>query len=152
MYGNTWCILVERHIYLLKIYVKFVHFYSSSLRTNEDYSVKNVIYNVKTGCSTVTGVERYYTDKKQCKMSSSLKSDLEWDFAAGVYQSEAPSPPRYCHGVVEQFCRFWIWSDGECKILAEYGLQQDSTPPTPPRHTLFVYTCTVLWHRDREKR
>jgi hypothetical protein len=59
--------------------------------------------------------------------SSSKKGDLEQDFAAGVYLSKVPSPPRYCPGVVEQFCRFWIWSD-----TAEYGLQNDSTPPPLP--------------------
>jgi hypothetical protein len=86
-------------------------------------------------------------------MSSSIKSYLKWDCAAGVYQSEAPSPPRYCHGVVEQYCRFLIWSDGECKTLAENGLQQDSTPPTPLSHTLFVYRymyCTLTQGQGEE--
>ncbi len=30
--------------------------------------------------------------RKQCKI---LKCDLERDFAAGVYLSEAPTPPRF---------------------------------------------------------
>ena len=33
-------------------------------------------------------------------MSSSKKIDLERDFAAGVYLSEAPSPPRLLFEVV----------------------------------------------------
>jgi hypothetical protein len=33
-------------------------------------------------------------------MSSSKKSDLEMDFAAGVYLSEAPFLPRFLFGVV----------------------------------------------------
>ncbi len=38
----------------------------------------------------------------------------------------------FLFGVVKQFCRFWIWSVTECKILAEYGLQHNSTLSTPP--------------------
>jgi hypothetical protein len=34
------------------------------------------------------------------------KIDLLRDFAAGVYLSEAPSPPRFVFRVVKQFCRF----------------------------------------------
>jgi hypothetical protein len=34
------------------------------------------------------------------------KIDLERDCAAGVYLSEAPSPPRFLFGVVKQICRF----------------------------------------------
>ncbi len=45
------------------------------------------------------------------KMSLSKKIYLYRDFAAGVYLSEAPSPPRFLFGVVKQFNRFWIWSD-----------------------------------------
>ncbi len=49
-------------------------------------------------------------------------------------------------GVVEQFFRFRTWSDTECKTLAEYGLQHDSTPPNPSQqHTVFIY-CT--WNRE----
>ncbi len=42
-------------------------------------------------------------------------------------------------GVVKQFCRFWIWSDTDCKTSAEYGPQYISTPPQP--HT--VIYCTL---------
>ncbi len=34
-------------------------------------------------------------------------------------------------GAVKKFCRFWIWSETECKTPAEYGLQHNSTPPPP---------------------
>jgi hypothetical protein len=42
--------------------------------------------------------------------------------AAGVYLSEAPSPPRFLFGVVKQFCRFGIWSHTQC-IIPEYALR-----------------------------
>jgi hypothetical protein len=38
----------------------------------------------------------------------------------------------FLFGVVKQFCRFWIWSETECKTPAEYGLQHNSTPCPPP--------------------
>jgi hypothetical protein len=41
-------------------------------------------------------------------------------------------------GVVKQFGRFWIWSETECKIPAEYGLQHNSPPPPPDTHCLFI--------------
>ncbi len=53
-------------------------------------------------------------------------------FVAGVYLSEAPSPPKFLGGVVKQFCRIWIWSHTECKSPAVYGLQH--TPPPPSTH------------------
>ncbi len=43
-----------------------------------------------------------------------FKIDLQRDLAAGVYLSEAPSPPRFLFGVVKQFCRFGIWSNTQC--------------------------------------
>ncbi len=48
----------------------------------------------------------------------------------------------FLFGVVKQFCRFWIWSETECKTPAEYGPQYISTPPTPTPHShaLSVYT------------
>ncbi len=44
-------------------------------------------------------------------------------------------------GVVKQFCRFWIWSETECKTPAEYGPQYISTPPPTVTHCLY----TVLY-------
>jgi hypothetical protein len=42
-------------------------------------------------------------------------------------------------GMVKQFCRFWIWSETECETSAEYGLQHNSTPPTPTAtHCLYI--------------
>jgi hypothetical protein len=51
---------------------------------------------------------------------------------------------------VKQFCRFWIWSERECKTPAEYGLQLNSIPPHPyplPYHTLSVYNVHLVWER-----
>jgi hypothetical protein len=39
-------------------------------------------------------------------MSASKKIDLQRDFTADVYLSEAPSPPRFLLGVEWQFCWF----------------------------------------------
>ncbi len=58
-----------------------------------------------------------------------LKIDLERDLAAGVYLSEAPSPPRFLFGVVKQFCRLGICSNTQC-ITPVDALQPD--PPLPP--------------------
>ncbi len=50
-----------------------------------------------------------------------------------------PPLQGFCLGVVEQFCRFWIWSVTESKTPAEYGLQHDSTQPTPSQpHTVCI--------------
>ncbi len=56
----------------------------------------------------------------------------------------------FCLGVVEQFCKFWIWSDTDCKTPKEYGLQHDSTPttpPPPPPHSMCFY---ILYFDNRE--
>ncbi len=45
-------------------------------------------------------------------------------------------------GVVKQFGWFWIWSETECKIPAEYGLQHNSPPP-PPSDTYFLYILYI---------
>ncbi len=49
-------------------------------------------------------------DTKPPKDGIFSKIGMERDLAAGVYLSEAPSPPRFLFGVVKQFCRFGIWS------------------------------------------
>jgi hypothetical protein len=56
------------------------------------------------------------------------------------------SLPVIFFGVVKHFCRFWIWSETECKTPAEYGLEHNSTPPhpSPHSHTLSVYTEPVF--------
>ncbi len=59
------------------------------------------------------------------------------------------TPIPYCRlywlflfGVMKQFCRFWIWSETECKT-AEYGPQYISPPPPPQKsHTVCIY-CTL---------
>ncbi len=55
-------------------------------------------------------------------------------------------------GVVKQFCRFWVWSETECKTPAEDGLQYNSITPNPPppppqTHTVCIY-CTL--HSGRQ--
>ncbi len=68
--------------------------------------------------------------------------DLERDFAAGVYLSEAPSPPKFLFGVAKQFCRFRIW----CTLLqnmASNTTQHPSPIPAPPQSHTFGFTCTL---------
>ncbi len=51
-------------------------------------------------------------------------------------------------GVVKQFCRFYIWSETECKTPAEYVLKHNPTSPLqPPPHsrTLSVYIVHFVW-------
>jgi hypothetical protein len=48
------------------------------------------------------------------------------DFAAGVYLSEAPSPPMFLFGVVLQFRQNMVSN-------------RTQHPPPPPSHTLSVY-------------
>ncbi len=56
-------------------------------------------------------------------------------------------------GVVKKFCRFWIWSETEFKTPAEYGLQHNSTPSTPPppptKATHCLYTAHLVWEGGR---
>jgi hypothetical protein len=79
-----------------------------------------------------------------------LKQFICKDFAAGAFLSEAPSPPRFLFGEVEQFCRFWIWLDSECLTPAEWSQKKLNTPP--PNHTMSVLYCTVIWHREGGER
>jgi hypothetical protein len=63
------------------------------------------------------------------------------DFAARVYLSEDPSPPWFLFRVGLAFCRFWIWSDTECKTPAEYGPQHNpDTTPLPLIHCIRTNT------------
>ncbi len=39
-------------------------------------------------------------------------------------------------GVVKQFGKFWIWSETECKIPTEYGLQHNSPFQKPSAYSL----------------
>jgi hypothetical protein len=61
------------------------------------------------------------------------------EFAACVYPSEAPSPPRFLFGVVKQFCRFGIWSNTQC-LTPVYALHTTRSPP--PLHT--VHTPVLI--------
>jgi hypothetical protein len=58
---------------------------------------------------------------RQCKFSS-LKSDLDRDFAAAVYLFKAPSPRSFSSWGGLAISRFWICSDTECKSPAVYAL------------------------------
>ncbi len=51
-------------------------------------------------------------------------------------------------GAVKQFCRFWIWSETECKTPAEYGLQHNSTPFHIHTLSICIY-CTFSLGRGR---
>jgi hypothetical protein len=64
------------------------------------------------------------------------------DFAAGVYLSETLFPPRFLFG--GRLASLQVLNMVRHRVLncAEYGLQQDSTPPTPSQpHTVSIY-CT----------
>ncbi len=52
-------------------------------------------------------------------MSSSKKIDLYRDFAAGVYLSEAPSPPKFLFGVVKHYYYYL-----KCLFRNFYGILQ----------------------------
>ncbi len=43
-------------------------------------------------------------------------------FFSEIPNPKAPSPPSFLFWVIQQFCRFWIWSDTECSTPTEYGL------------------------------
>ncbi len=60
--------------------------------------------------------------------------------AAGVYPSEAPSPPRFLFGVVKQFCRFGILSNTQ-RMTPEYALHITQSPP--PCYTLYIMNRPV---------
>ncbi len=66
--------------------------------------------------------------------------------------------PRCClywsflFGVVMQFCRFWIWSERECKTPAEYGLQHNATTTPPPTATHCLYILYICLGRGGEVR
>ena len=68
------------------------------------------------------------------------------DFAAGVYLSEAPSPPRVLFGVVKQLCRFAIWSNTQCITLVD-ALHTTQSPPPPVTQYINTYPCTYS-HRE----
>ncbi len=60
-----------------------------------------------------------------------------------VFSVWGPSPPRTLFGVVKQFHKFWMWSDTECKTLAEYALQQNPIYPPCTLYT-YVYMYSIL--------
>jgi len=64
-------------------------------------------------------------------MSACLKNLPLRDLTASIYLSEAPSPPRFW--VVQQFCRFGIWSNTQC-MTPVYALHITPTPPPSVTH------------------
>ncbi len=55
--------------------------------------------------------------------------------AAGVYLSEAHSPPRFLFGEVQQFCRFEIWPNTQC-ITPVYALHITQSPHPSVTHCI----------------
>ncbi len=56
-------------------------------------------------------------------------------------------------GVVKQFGWFWIWSETECKIPAEYGLHYTQFNPSPQTHTVCIqYIVHLIWEGGRGQR
>ncbi len=72
--------------------------------------------------------------------------ETEWGMDKGTLKTPIPKYRLYwsfLFGVVKQFCRFWIWSETECKTPAEYGLQYNSTPPPLPTDTHCLYILYI---------
>jgi hypothetical protein len=80
-------------------------------------------------------------------MSAFLKKYEKIYLAAGVYLSEASSPPRFLFGVVKQFCMFRIWPNTQC-ITPLYAFHTTRSPPPPVTHCMNTYPCTYS-HRER---
>ncbi len=90
-------------------------------------------HNIFILCSVYLGV--YYS-----------KQHIQYCMDEGTLKTPIPECRLYwsfLFGVAKHFCRFWIWSETECKTPAEYGPKYISTPPSPPppphSHTLSVY-------------
>ncbi len=74
-----------------------------------------------------------------------MSSSKKIDFAAGVYLSEAPSPPRFLFEVIQQIC---IGSESgkiqSVKLLQNMVSTTVQQPhPLPATHCLYL-----LWHRE----
>jgi hypothetical protein len=67
-----------------------------------------------------------------------LKIDLLRDLAAGVYMSEAPSPPRFLLGV---FGVYTMYNSCICSPQT----------PIPPHYTLYKYIDHAYSHREGEE-
>ncbi len=50
-------------------------------------------------------------------------------------------------GVVKQFCRFWIWSETECKTPGQNMVYK--TTQHPHSHTLSVYIVHLVWEGEK---
>jgi hypothetical protein len=63
------------------------------------------------------------------------------DFAAGVYLSEAPSPPSFLLGWSSNFIGSESGQIQSVKLMQNKVSNRTQHPSTPPSHTLSVYTA-----------
>ncbi len=66
--------------------------------------------------------------------------------AAGVYLSEAPSPPRFLFGVEKQFFRVGIWPN---YTVYNSCICSPHNPIPSPRYTLYKYIPLYLFKQGR---
>ncbi len=77
-----------------------------------------------------------------------LKIYLHRDLAAGVYLSDAASPPRFLFGVVQK--SNFVGSDsGHIKWSYMLSTQPDPIPPPPTCYTLYNYIPLYLFTQGR---
>jgi hypothetical protein len=102
-------------------------------KTTKDNLFFNVLRSKKLGGSNLLGtilgqLKTYVNEVRRLGMDKgTLKTPIP---KCRLYWS-------FLFGVMNQFCRFSIWSETECKTPAEYGLQHNSTPPTAT-HCLYL--------------
>ncbi len=76
-------------------------------------------------------------------MSTFKNNDLERDFAAAIYLSEAPSPPRFLSWGASSICVVTESGQIQSEKLLEYMLSNTTDiPPPPVTHCLNTETCT----------
>ncbi len=83
-------------------------------------------------------------------MSSSKKMTCKWTLRQLFICLRPPPLLGFCLGVLQQFCRFWIWSDTHSSVkLLQNMLSNTTNIPPPPRYThcnriyfLYTHICT----------
>ncbi len=68
-------------------------------------------------CASPKSIPCCSVDRRKIRLIEINAKCRHWPvkgLCAGVYLSEGPSRPRFLFEMVQQFCRFWIWSDTEC--------------------------------------
>jgi hypothetical protein len=73
-------------------------------------------------------------------MSPSKKNDLERDFAAAIYLSVAPSPPRFLSWGASSNCVVSESDQIHSLQLPEYMLSNTTDIPLPLLHTAYIHT------------